>query len=413
MDYIIPDVSTLRSIRSLSLLSNEKLIALANQLRVITARKGDLLIKKGSIESSSLYILNGKISLIAADGRTKQMEFVEGEELSQVAQLRPCIYDVQALERLRYIKINKQQLVEFAKITDELSDDISVHSLHFSDDEHTHSIIYNIYRNIICNDVPLYELPAVASDITGLYQNKNTDVGRLARVLLAYPAMSDKLVRSATKNQDVSNKTPEQVMRGVAARLGTESAYYLTMTHIINQLYVNQPDSLAAGLKPYRQHSLNVAAMSRSVAKTQTTFSADKAMLAGMVHAVGSIFVFDFLIHNGEDFALDSEEITYAILTLRQEFTSLLLRRWKFSEDVVLAAEGCEDWFRNPSDELDLCDIVLVANYHSCLRTDRASSLPPISAIPAMQKLKMTPAESIELIKRSHAEKVNIERLLR
>ena len=413
MDYIIPDVSTLKRIRSLSLLSNAQLIALANQLRVLTARKGDLLIEKGSIESSSLYVLNGKISLIAADDRTKQIEFVDGDELNQVAQLRPCIYDVQAQENLRYIKINKQQLVEFAQVSDAVSGDISVHSLRFSDDEHTHSIIYDIYRNIMCNDVQLPTLPAVANDITELYQNQNVDAGRLAKVLLAYPSASDKLVRGATKNQGVSNKSPEQVMLGVATRLGTKSAYYLIMTHIINQLYVSQPAALAEKLKPYREHSLNVAAISRSLAKTQTAFSSDRAMLAGMIHAVGSLVIVDFLIHNGEDFALDSEEINHATLTLRQEFTSLLLRRWKFAEDVVLAAESCEDWFRNPSDELDLCDIVLVANYHSCLSTDRAASLPPISAIPAMQKLKMTPAESIELIKRSKFEKEKIEKLIR
>jgi HD-like signal output (HDOD) protein len=412
MDYIIPDVSTLKRIRSLSLLSNDRLIALANQLRVFTARKGDLLIEKGSIESSSLYILNGKVSLIAADDRTKQIELVDGDELNQIAQLRPCIYDVQAQENLRYIKINKQQLVEFAQVSDAVSGDISVHSLRDSDDEHTHSIIYDIYRNIMCNDVQLPNLPAVANDITELYQNQIVDAGRLAKVLLAYPAVSDKLVRGATKNQDVSNKSPEQVMLGVATRLGTKSAYYLIMTHIINQLYVSQPAALAEKLKPYREHSLNVAAISRSLAKTQTAFSSDRAMLAGMIHAVGSLVIVDFLFHNGEDFALDSEEINHATLTLRQEFTSLLLRRWKIAEDVALAAESCEDWFRNPSDELDLCDIVLVANYHSCLSTDRAASLPPISAIPAMQKLKMTPAESIELIKRSNFEKEKIEKLI-
>jgi len=412
MDYIIPDVSTLKRIRSLSLLSNDQLIALANQLRVFTARKGDLLIEKGSIESSSLYVLNGKVSLIAADGRTKQIEFADGDELNQVAQLRPCIYDVQAQENLRYIKINKQQLVEFAQVSDAVSGDISVHSLRSSDDEHTNSIIYDIYRNIMCNDVQLPALPAVAKDITELYQNQNIDAGRLAKVLLAYPAVSDKLVRGATKKQDVSNKSPEQVMLGVATRLGTKSAYYLIMTHIINQLYVSQPATLAEKLKPYREHSLNVAAISRSLAKTQTAFSSDRAMLAGMLHAVGSLVIVDFLIHNGEGFALDAEEINHATLTLRQEFTSLLLRRWKFAEDIVLAAESCEDWFRNPSDELDLCDIVLVANYHSCLSTNRAASLPPISAIPAMQKLKMTPAVSIELIKRSNLEKENIEKLI-
>jgi len=413
MDYIIPDVSTLKRIRSLSLLSNAQLIALANQLRVFTARKGDLLIEKGSIESSSLYVLNGKILLIAADDRTKQIEFVDGDELNQVAQLRPCIYDVQAQENLRYIKINKQQLVEFAQVSEAVSGDISVHSLRFSDDEHAHSIIYDIYRNIVCNDAQLANLPAVANDITELYQNQNVDAGRLAKVLLAYPAVTDKLVRGVTKNQGVSNKSPEQVMLGVAIRLGTRSAYYLIMTHIINQLYVSQPAALAEKLKPYREHSLNVAAICRSLAKTQTAFSSDRAMLAGMIHTVGSLVIVDFLIHNGEDFALDSKEINHATLTLRQEFTSLLLRRWKFAEDVVLAAESCEDWFRNPSDELDFCDIVLVANYYSCLGTDRAASLPPISAIPAMQKLKMTPAESIELIKRSNFEKEKIEKLIR
>jgi HD-like signal output (HDOD) protein len=320
---------------------------------------------------------------------------------------------VQAQENLRYIKINKQQLVEFAQVSDDVSGDISVHSLRHSDDEHTHSIIYDIYRNIMCNDVQLLTLPAVAKDITELYQNQNVHAGRLAKVLLAYPAVSDRLVSGATKNQDVSNKSPEQVMLGVATRLGTKSAYNLIMTHIINQLYVSQPAALAEKLKPYREHSLNVAAISRSLAKTQTAFSSDRAMLAGMIHAVGSLVILDFLIHNGEDFALDSDEINHATLMLRQEFTSLLLRRWKFAEDVVLAAESCEDWFRNPSDELDLCDIVLVANYHSCLGTDRAASLPPISVIPAMQKLKMTPAESIELIKRSNFEKEKIEKLIR
>jgi HD-like signal output (HDOD) protein len=413
MDYIIPDVSTLKRIRSLSLLSHGQLIALANQLRVLTARKGDLLIEKGSVESSSLYVLNGKISLIAGDDRTKQIEFVDGDELNQVAQLRPCIYDVQAQTNLRYIKINKQQLVEFAQVSDAVSGDISVHSLHFGDDEHAHSIIYDIYRSIVCSDAQLPTLPAVANDITELYQNQKVDADRLTKVLLAYPAVSDKLVKGVTKNQDVSNKSPEQIMLGVASRLGTKSAYSLIMTHIINQLYVSQPAALAEKLKPYREHSLNVAAISRCLAKTLPAFSSDRAMLAGMIHAIGNLVVVDFLIHNGEDFALDPEEINHATLTLRQEFTSLLLRRWKFAEDVVLAAQSCEDWFRNPSDELDFCDIILVANYHSCLSTDRAASLPPIATIPAMQKLKMTPAESIELVKRSHFEKEKIEKLIR
>ncbi len=71
MNYKIPGVSTLLRIRSLSELNTTQLIALANQLQVVTARKGELILKRGSIEESSLYVLSGSISLTAADGNQR------------------------------------------------------------------------------------------------------------------------------------------------------------------------------------------------------------------------------------------------------------------------------------------------------------------------------------------------------
>jgi hypothetical protein len=234
------------------------------------------------------------------------MEFLENGGLIQVAQLRPSIYDVQAQGNLKYIKINKQQLIEFAQLSEIVSENISVHSLRYSDDEHTHSIIYDIYRNIICNNLLLPVLPTVADDITYLYLNQIVDPGRLSKVLLSFPAVSDKLVRGATKKQDVSNKSAEQIVYNVATRLGTNSAYYLIMTHVINQLFVDRPAPLAEALKPYRDHSLNVAAFSRSLAKTQPSFSSDRAMLAGMINSIGSVVMIDYLLSHGEHGGLNS-----------------------------------------------------------------------------------------------------------
>ena len=130
MQYNIPDVSTLRRIRSLSELNNEQLIALANQLQIYTARKGDFLLERGSVEDSSLYVTKGKVDLIASDGHTKHIDISENETLTPIAQLRPCIYDIEAQETVRYLKINKQKLIEFAQLTEIESDAISVHSLH-------------------------------------------------------------------------------------------------------------------------------------------------------------------------------------------------------------------------------------------------------------------------------------------
>ena len=51
----IPDISTLRRIKTTSQLSENHLIALANQLEVLTADKKELLLNSGSIEKTSLY----------------------------------------------------------------------------------------------------------------------------------------------------------------------------------------------------------------------------------------------------------------------------------------------------------------------------------------------------------------------
>ena len=75
-------------------------------------------------------------------------------------------------------------------------------------------------------------------------------------------------------------------------------------------------------------------------------------------------------------------------------------------------AEECENWFRNPRGDADLCDLVMIAQCHSLMGTDLISTVPPIGTLPAMEKLKLGPAESMELIKQSNKEIQEIERLL-
>ena len=138
MDMIetrIPDISTLRRIKVTSELPENHLIALANRLEVLTARNKELLLEIGATEKTSLYIIKGKVSLNASDGKTKIITVDESQELKPVAQLRPCIYDVKALGPVDYMKIDTQQFVEFAQITETSVTDISVHSLFAHDDE--------------------------------------------------------------------------------------------------------------------------------------------------------------------------------------------------------------------------------------------------------------------------------------
>jgi len=197
MEHIIPDVSTLRRIRSLSELGDDQMVALANQLQVLTAHKGDLLLERGSKEEASLYVLTGKISLTAADGHTKHLSICESDELNPIAQLRPCIYDIQAQETIQYLKMQKQKLVEFAQISEMASEDISVHSLYSNDDDYTQSVVQDLYRNIMRNQVEIPALPTAAIEIGTLFREQSGNQHKLSQILLSYPEVSRKLIKKA------------------------------------------------------------------------------------------------------------------------------------------------------------------------------------------------------------------------
>ncbi len=411
MEYIIPDVSTLRRIRSLSELGDDQMVALANQLQVLTAHKGDLLLERGSKEEASLYVLTGKISLTAADGHTKHLSICESDELNPIAQLRPCIYDIQAQETIQYLKMQKQKLVEFAQMSEMAAGDISVHSLHSSDSDSTQLVINDLYRNIMRNQVEIPTLPTAAIEIGTLFREQSGNQHKLSQILLSYPEVSRKLIKKENVKAPSDRRDLTAIMKNIATRLGVESAYYLIMTHVVNRLFYRPPPELTKKLSTYQEHSINVAAACRVLAKDVRNINPDKAMLAGISHNIGVIVILDFLLKHGS-FALDSEEIEFAVDAVRPEFTNLLLSRWQFPEDIVDGAQGCDDWFRNPRDKIDLSDILLVANYHCLMMTDKAPNLPPISSIPAMKKLEISQEKSIALVKNAANERRKIEKLI-
>jgi HD-like signal output (HDOD) protein len=158
-------------------------------------------------------------------------------------------------------------------------------------------------------------------------------------------------------------------------------------------------------------HSRKVSAISRVLAKSTGLFDPDQAMLAGLVHDLGVIVIVEYL-QKFCDQLDDPKIIEQTISNMRAQISALLMQQWNFSPDIVTVAEECEDWFRNPTDQADLCDLVMIAQCHSMMGTDAMQSIPPISTLPAMRKLNMGPRESIELINRSNKEIQEIERLL-
>ncbi|MDH3446834.1 MAG: HDOD domain-containing protein [Gammaproteobacteria bacterium] len=408
-DTRLPDVSTLRRIRQLADLSDAHLINLANQLQILSARDGQLLIETGSTEKKALYILDGRVSLIARDGKTRVASADPGREMKPVAQLRPCIYDVKALGPVNYVKIDGQKLADFTQLAGVAADDISVHSLFTDDADEDNSIVNHLYRNLMDNSIKLPSLPSVAERMQQIYRGESTDIDAMVRILIAYPDISRKIKNVARCPGDSDMNTAEKIRYSVE-QLGMLAVYCLVMTYAVGKLVRRLPLKHMQRVRSFWDHSLNVAALGRILAKKHRSISSDLAMLAGLVHGIGVLAIDDRLLEH-HHLMLDHLEVDHAIQVMRPEISSLLLRKWNFLDELIRVSEECGDWTRDIASPPDLCDLVLVANYYSMMQGDRNHTLPRVCAVPAIEHLRITPEESINALKRAPDVVRNIKKL--
>ena len=363
----------------------------------------------GSTEKSSLFIVKGKVSLDAIDGKSRIITTDEKDELKPVAQLRPSIYDVKAIGTVDYLKIDRQKLIDLAQLSEEAANDISVHSLFTDYDEEDQSIVNHLYHNLMDNIIKLPSLPSVAGRIQQIYNGKHTNLDSMVQVLISYPDVSRKIfnVAQCSNNSDLSST---QKIRYSIGHLGILAVYCLIMTYAVGKLVKRLPTHHVRRVSSFWEHCLNVASISRILAIKNRLFSPDLAMLAGLLHGIGVLIIDDELIEH-HDLMLDHLEIDHAIQVMRPEISSLLLRRWNFSDDLILVAEECGDWTRDHDAAADLCDLVLVSNYYAMMKSDKNHSLPPVSAIPAVAKLGVTPDDIIFALRESARVKRDINKI--
>ncbi len=402
-----PNLKTLRRLRPLAQFSDEQLQSLCNRLTIQSASNKEKLIDLGCTEEYSLFVLHGDFKTIARDGAVKTINFTQQDELNPVAQLRPSMYEVMAAGPIEYLKIDKKLLNEFARQTETGEEDISVHSL--EGELMMNPFTVHLYQDLMLDSINLPSLPEVAHRIQSVFNDDSADAAQLAGIIMTDPAITGKLIKIA--NSPVyQGVAPTTTLQAAIVRLGLQTTYKQVMAYAANELFKSLSSGVITRMKKLWEHSRKVAAISRVLAKTTGLFDPEQAMLAGLMHDLGVIVIVEYL--QQYDSSSDSEMIEDTIRTMRPQITGLLMHKWNFSEEMVTVAEECEDWFRNASDKADLCDLVIVAQFHSLMGSAEMNGMPPISKIPAFSKLNMGPVESIRLIKESNKEIQEIERML-
>jgi HD-like signal output (HDOD) protein len=106
---------------------------------------------------------------------------------------------------------------------------------------------------------------------------------------------------------------------------------------------------------------MDVAAMSYALARQTGGADPEAAMLAGIVHDIGSLPIFQKMSSSKERRG-DESRLDRLLTALHPEIGAFVLERWGFPQPLVEVARDHEKLFRGHEGAADLVDIVIVAD---------------------------------------------------
>jgi putative nucleotidyltransferase with HDIG domain len=233
----------------------------------------------------------------------------------------------------------------------------------------------NIFVNELIDDLEsghlqLPTLPEVALRVRDVVDDENANANQIAEIIAQDAALSARLIQVANSPLYRGRNEIDRLDM-VVARLGSKLVRNLVTSQVMKQMFQATHDEVDRHLRAVWEHSVQVAAISRVLAGQCPGVSPDQAMLAGLLHDIGTLPI----LYRAEERSEMLETpglLDHLIASLHTRVGGAILRHWKFPDALVEVAEQHEDLTRTHDGGPDLLDVVQVANLQSHMGTEHA-----------------------------------------
>jgi len=211
--------------------------------------------------------------------------------------------------------------------------------------------------------IELPSFPEIALRLQKLLSEEGASAERVVRLLGAEPVLATRVLAMANSVALNPGGKPITELRAAVTRLGFDALRSVAVSFAVAQL---RRAKALAGIERYLnvlwQHSVLVASLCFVVGRRAHKVNPDTAMLTGLVHGVGKLYI---LTHSMRHPALFGDQATYQriVRDWHSNIAKALLESWFIAEEIVSAVSCYED----PGRELrgasaTLADILEIAD---------------------------------------------------
>lgn len=262
----------------------------------------------------------------------------------------------------------------------------------------------SIAAELAAGGAELPSFPDVAMRVRKALADESIAVDDVVRIVSAEPSLSVRLLQLA--NSVALNPGAQRIstLRVAIARIGFNLARSATIAFAMSQMRRAQAwKGLEARFREIWEASAKLAAMSYTVARHAGRIDADQALFAGMLNAIGKLYV---LTRVSRYPTLLADPVLYAEIETvwHARAARSLLARWDMSHEVLDAACDFEQAHGAHAEIATLSDVLLAARYLVNIRDPADLANAAFLGSPAFARLGIEGADALELLNGAAAE---------
>jgi HD-like signal output (HDOD) protein len=252
--------------------------------------------------------------------------------------------------------------------------------------------------------VDLPSFPDIALRVRKVLADEEVSQEQVVRVVGSEPALAARLMQIANSAALNFTGKPINELRTAINRMGHNMVRSAAIAFAMSQL--KKVDSLKGLEKPLDdlwKSSAAVAAMSHAVAKRYSKINPDTAMLAGLLHGIGKLYI---LTRSSKHPALFADQAIYnqIVRDWHSPVAKALLENWDMAEEIVNAVHDYEDMERAHSGPVDLTDVLTVGNLLAAFKEHPESLEINMHDVAACKRMQIDRASYEQLIDESETE---------
>jgi HD-like signal output (HDOD) protein len=209
--------------------------------------------------------------------------------------------------------------------------------------------------------VELPSFPDVVVRVRRVLGDDGTTVDQLVRIVGSEPALAARLLKMA--NSAALNRTGKAVtdLRTAINRMGFNMVRSAAISFAMAQIRKgSRLQAIEGDLKRLWEEATDVAALSFVIAKKRSRVNPDEAMLVGLLHGIGKLYILTRAEGHPELFA-DRETLMAVLRDWHATIGKAILENWEFPEEMAEAIQLHEDAERIHDGPPDLTDVLAVS----------------------------------------------------